>query len=150
MTSPRPQLARKRVLVAVDGSEPSLRALDVAIELARALQGRLEIISVLDVGAHDAMQTLTMTEEQYARLEHWVREEVLAVANRRVPSDGPRVALRVLRGHAVTMLLAECEADDVALLCVGRTGKGSLQKVLEGSVSRRLAKLSPVPVVVVG
>ena len=43
----------------------------------------------------------------------------------------------------------EHECGDVAFICVGRTGKGALQKVLEGSVSRRLTKLSSVPIVVV-
>ena len=140
----------KRVIVAVDGSEPSLRALDAGVELARALDGPLELISVLDVASHDALRTLTMSEHDFEKLEHWIRDEVLDVANRRVPADGPRVSLRILRGHAVSVLLAEAERGDVALLCVGRTGKGSLQKVLEGSVSRRLSKLSPVPVVIVG
>lgn len=140
----------KRVVVAVDGSEPSLRALDVGVRLATAFGNRLELICVLDVGAHDAMRTLTMSESDFERAEHWIRDKVLNVANRHVPSDGPRVALRVLRGHAVSMLLAEAERGDVSFMCVGRTGKGALQKVLEGSVSRRLIKLSPVPVVVVG
>jgi nucleotide-binding universal stress UspA family protein len=48
------------------------------------------------------------------------------------------------------MLLAEAENDAVSFICVGRTGKGALQNALEGSVSRRFTKLSPVPVVTVG
>lgn len=143
-------LLNKRVIVAVDGSEPSMRAIDTGVELAKALGGRLELICVLDVVGRDAFGSLVTSEEHYEKLEHWIREEVLSVANRRVPRDGPRVALRVLRGHPVQVLLEEAEKDDTALLCVGRTGKGTLQKVLEGSVSRRLSKLSPIPVVTVG
>lgn len=142
-------LANKRVLVAIDGSEASLRALDTGVELARALHGSLELVSVVDVAAQESFGSL-VSDEQYAKTEQWVRDHILLVANNRVPANGPRVSLRVMRGHPVQVLLELADKDDVALLCVGRTGKSTLQKVLEGSVSKRLTRLSPVPVVIVG
>lgn len=138
-----------RYLVALDGSESSFRALDAAARLAGQTGAQLEVVSVLDLEAHDVYSGFYLTEEQVKRIEDKLKNEVLAVARHHVPDDGPRLTTRLLRGHAVSRLLDEAGKPGVTMLFVGRTGKGPLQKLLEGSVSRSIAKLSPIPVTVV-
>lgn len=139
----------RRILVPVDGSEPSFRALDLAVSLARDLHANLDIVSVIDLRHVDAFDGYMMTEAQFEELKVGVQEDVLARAKARLPDDAPAWRTRLLWGGVVETLLQEADAPDVAMIVLGRTGKGFFGRLLEGSVSRNLSIHSPVPITIV-
>lgn len=139
-----------RWLVAVDGSPSSLRALDVATRLAAGTDdARLDVVAVLDLAAHDVYSGFHLTEAQLAQIERSLDDEALAPARARLAAARVPGTVRVLRGHAADAIVQEASAQDVAMVFVGKTGKGPLQKLLQGSVSRSVTNLSPAPVTVV-
>jgi len=134
-----------RILAPVDGSESALRALHVADALAQQSAAVLDIVTVVDLRSLDLYEQVGLTDEQIASLEARVRETILEPARASTSSKG-RTA-RLLKGPIEATLLDEARA--ASLVVVGRSGKGALERLLEGSVSRRLVSSSPAPVMIV-
>ncbi|HEX6242940.1 MAG TPA: universal stress protein [Polyangiales bacterium] len=145
-------MAFKKILVALDFSEPSARALRLAHELAKAAGAQLEVVHVhpeLYDGRGNAELGLPWPnagqEERYLR---FLVQEIRGAIDNTV---GPTVEahIEVTHGDPVKRVLAMVEQRDADLLCVGSTGKGGVQRALLGSVSQSLLRSSPVPVLVV-
>lgn len=145
-------MAFKKILVALDFSEPSARALRLAHELARAAGAALEVVHVhpeLYDGRGNPELGLPWPsagqEERYLRfLEHELRTAV----NNTIGTE-LEVHIEVTHGDPVKRLLAMVQQRGADLLCVGSTGKGGVQRVLLGSVSQSLLRASTIPVLVV-
>jgi len=135
-----------RILVAVDGSEPSLHAVDLAALLARSTQASLELVSVLDLGQLEYLQTQLLTDEQLRLWHSGQRRAVLDEAHARLPKDLPPPTLRLLHGRAATTLVERAKETEADLIVIGRTGKGAVARLMVGSVSRKVSLLSDVPV----
>lgn len=139
--------ALKKILVPIDGSEPSLRAVEHASMIAKATGASLDLVTVLDLRQVDVYEGFYLTDEQLEKIEEHAHERVLDVAKKKVP-EGVKVQTRLLKGPALKLLLHEAEAG-ADLVVIGRTGKNALERVLEGSVSRGLAAHCKVPITIV-
>jgi nucleotide-binding universal stress UspA family protein len=137
----------KPILVAVDGSAPSKRAVEVAVNIAKGTGQKIAFVSVIDLRQIDIYEGFYLTEQQLAELEKHHRETILDGALKNVPKELVHENTRLLRGPVLKALLDE--AEKASMVVVGRTGKGALDRLLEGSVSRGLSIHSTVPVVVV-
>ncbi|MFJ3906480.1 universal stress protein [Streptomyces sp. NPDC090025] len=132
------------VVVAVDGSDHSLRALDWALAAARSLGAPLTVAHVRP----DALQlggariaSLGRTPELPDTLLDALAADVGARA------EGIAVRYASLDGSVVDALSAA--AAGARLLVVGSRGRGGFASLLLGSTSRTLASSAPCPVVVV-
>lgn len=134
-----------RVVVGVDGSEGSLRALEWAVREAHERGGSVQAVMAFDwpvteaalLAGHDPERERTQAEET---LNHAV-EEI-----RRAYKDVP-VAAETLMGSAPHKL-AEVSRD-ANLLVVGSHGHSRLHHVVLGSVSEGCIKHAHCPIVVV-
>lgn len=137
-----------RILVAIDGSEPADRALALATKLSQKMGKSLDVVSVIDLGQVDVYDGFYLTDRQINQIQQRVHDAIMDKARAHVPQD-MNASFRVLRGSARKTLLEESDRSDVTLLVLGRTGKGAVQRMVEGSVSRSLAAHAAVPVVIV-
>ncbi|MFF2328798.1 MULTISPECIES: universal stress protein [unclassified Streptomyces] len=137
---------RLPVVVGVDGSQGSLRALDwAAAEAARsALPLRLVHASLWEryEGTHAASDTGRPTEEIVA-------EQLVATAQERARRVDPELSVvtSVQPEDPVAALVRE--SHEAALVVLGSRGRGRIAGMLLGSVSLALAGRSHCPVVVV-
>lgn len=138
----------QRILVPVDGSAPSDRALDLAARLAQGLGASLDIVTVLDFSQVDVYDGFYLSDRQLEELQTKAKREILERAEQLVDDRVP-VRTRLLRGRVTHVLLEEAEQPGVAMVVLGRTGKGAFERLVQGSVSRHLAAHSPAPVTVV-
>jgi len=140
-----------RIVVGVDGSQPSGNALEWAVARARLGGEQIELIHVYSLppdldfyGYHGpgARQPLDWFSE--------FSERVLDAAAARVRELAPDLTctLTSKMGHPAQMLAAASEA--AVAVVVGRRGLGSAASVLLGSVSNRLTIQARCPLVVVG
>jgi nucleotide-binding universal stress UspA family protein len=136
-----------RIVVGVDGSQVSQRALQWAVDEARLWQASLEVVHVWHmpyvgefpyVGAGFNPATLEETAQR-------VLDEMVV----RVDTTGlPRPVDRILVcGNAASVLLESAKGAD--LVVVGSRGLGGFAGLLLGSVSHHVAHHATCPVVIV-
>jgi nucleotide-binding universal stress UspA family protein len=108
------------ILVATDGSGPSRRALEQAIDIARAVNSKLTLMTVAPPLSHYVTLAGVSGETMRAELDRWAAD-VLTQAIAAVPDDV--VAHRVQRsGHASLEILAEVECGGCDLLVLEARG----------------------------
>jgi nucleotide-binding universal stress UspA family protein len=131
------------ILVAIDGSVSSLRALERAIDIARAMNSRLTLITVAPPLSHYVTLAGVSAETMLTELDKWAAD-VLTEAASLVPDDV--IAHRIQRsGHAGPEILKELERGRYDLVVVGSRGRGRTQEGLLGSVNGYLHFHSRVP-----
>ena len=140
-----------KVLVAYDFSDPSNRALSFAGRLARDTSAKLELVYVhpdIYDGRGDPSLTLPAAMPgQGERYLQFLEQELKTAASKLLGAED--VACHVLRGDPVKRIEAAAQSSGADVICVAATGKGAVDRVLLGSVSQRLLRTSPVPVLIV-
>jgi nucleotide-binding universal stress UspA family protein len=138
---------RRPVVVAVDGSEASLRAAEWAAYEAARRNAPLRIVAAPELPPR--MRTSEISPVTVANALRGIAARGLAAAIERVTEVAPGIVVD-------TGLLAGPPADAVAdsgagaeLLVVGARGAGGFAAPMLGSVSRHAATCAPSPVVVV-
>jgi nucleotide-binding universal stress UspA family protein len=140
-------MASRPVVVAVDGSEDSLRAAEWAAIAARKHRATLRIVSV--PAALPRLYAVGISPEMAANALRGLAARALAAALLRVRAVAPdlHVDTGLLRG-AEPFAVAEA-GTGAAMLVVGARGAGGFESMMLGSVSRYASAHAPCPVVVV-
>ncbi len=141
--------ALQRILVPVDGSEPSDRALDFAVYLATLSGAEVDVVTVLDLGQLDFYDGMYMTLDQVEAWQDRLKQHTLDAAMARIPDDGPAATFEVLRGPAARTLLDYAHKRGHGMVVMGRTGKGALREALTGSISSAVVHRAHIPVTLV-
>ena len=132
------------ILVAVDGSEAATRALEQAIDVARAEGARLTLVSVAVSPRRVAWPCFVPvpTEDDLER----EAQEIVERAEALVPEDVP--VSTVVRRRPSKAILERVETGEHDLVVMGSRGLGQAGALLLGSVSRAVLAHSPVPVLI--
>jgi nucleotide-binding universal stress UspA family protein len=139
----------KRILVPVDFFEPSLAALRFAIDLARSLRARLEIVHVVEAVTYapmigSAVDLDRFREQQERAAQHRLAGLAADLRRRRVRC---RTLLRIGAAPSTIVDLAKRTAADLIVMATeGRHGVGRL---LLGSVAERVVRSAECPVLTV-
>lgn len=139
----------KRILVPVDGSATSNKALVAALQMAREGGGRVRIVHALDELAYlsgfEFSADILQVARQYATK---VLDDALDVAKSAgIPADTRLVEQTGQRlGEVVAAAARDWEAD---LVVVGTHGRRGVGRVMLGSGAEQVLRLSPVPVLAV-
>lgn len=134
------------ILVPVDFSESSLKALNLAVQMAETYSSALTLLHVWEVpvypyGLPIAVDYLTPIEEAAkAKLA-----ELVAETKPRLP--GVRSLLG--KGVAWQEIITAAKELSVDLVVMGTHGRRGLDHLLLGSVAEKVVRLSPVPVLTV-
>lgn len=144
----------KRVLVCVDGSEASGRALEMAVEFARATGVQVTVAHVVAplMVPVDGYPTTIVEPGATVQLERQAREFGELVASRTAQHArelGGQADSRVLFGEPAKALVEEAEAHDYGLVAIGSRGHNALKRALLGSTSDRVVHTCRRPVLVV-
>ena len=138
------------ILVAVDGSEGSQRALRFAERLAKETDATLYSLTVLEpptalpLGPFNSTLTFPAPTEEHA--------EAVAAQVRALHQDFPPERLQVLVkvGKAVETICSQAELLDVDVVVMGARGLVSpAMRMLMGSVTEKVMRQSQRPVTVV-
>jgi nucleotide-binding universal stress UspA family protein len=132
-----------KILAAVDGSSSSRRALEHAVEIARAMNSTLTLITVAPALSQYVTLAGVSRETMRDELDRWAGR-ILAEAAAAVPDDV--IAHTVQRsGHAGPEIAAELERGHFDLVVLGSRGRGPAREGLLGSVNGYLHFHSRVP-----
>jgi nucleotide-binding universal stress UspA family protein len=137
-----------RVVVGVDGSDPSLRALRWAARQAAVTGSNLEVVTAWTFPEHAAPLGVVPKVPWPDELLAQAQETLDRLLDEVLPDrDKDRVHATVRRGSAAPVLLEA--ARDADLLVVGSRGRGEFTELVLGSVSDSCARHAGCPVVVV-
>jgi len=140
----------RRVLVAVDLSEPSRRALESALALARALGASLEVLHAValpfhsDAGSSQPGLTERLRERAVAELDRFVEEGVASA-----PAAPAVVERALVSGSPTTVINEHVALRQPDLLVLGTHGYGGVKRLVLGSVAEALARYATVTTLVV-
>lgn len=137
-----------KVLVAIDGSQASLKAARFAADVAGRFGAGLRLIHVLPkVPLPPDVYGLKMAELE--REHRTYAAGLLEKAVAEVARPGLRTETSVLEGAPAERIADEAAAPEVGMVVVGSRGHGAVARMLLGSVSDRLVHISPKPILVV-
>lgn len=138
-------------LVAVDGSEGSLRAAEFAAERALAGKTKLVLAYVIEWSPYSFHTPDELAERHKRREEEIERAQstVLDPVVKSVKDKGCDVETVVRHGHPAQTLVELAEGHDAAQIFIGRKGESRVASLLFGSVAGSLVQTSSVPVTVV-
>lgn len=150
-------MAFSRIVLAVDGSPPSERAVEVCAALAGALGAQVTVIHVnVDplmvvppVAPTEAMIAPPVLTDEALRQEEAAGEAVLARAAEALRISGLTVTTRRARGPVGQRVVEAANEITADLIVVGSHGHGRLEELLLGSVSDAVARHARCSVLIV-
>ncbi|ARS90082.1 universal stress protein [Natrarchaeobaculum aegyptiacum] len=141
----------ERVLVPTDGSSHADAALERAISLVEDLEGEAEgsvdchVLSAIDVAPAEVSEGSDLRVD---RLETHT-ETVVEDAVDRAEAAGVEVTSAVRYGSIYRSIRSYAVENDVDLIVMGTHGRSGLDRLLLGSVTERVLRTAPVPVLTV-
>ena len=151
----------EKILVPLDRSEHSRRALDVAIQIAKKFGGRITLIHVYSVVVTRVVMpepsTLTpsvpiMPEAYVSKLAEVAREagsRILAGGKQRVKAEKVEVDAMLREGHVVQEIIRVSKEGNFDLIVMGARGVSRIREMLLGSVTDGVMHHVRCPVLVV-
>lgn len=139
----------KKILVAIDGSQPSQRALDMGAQIAEKFDAVLVLIYVIrDMQLPESLRQMAEVElVQESRLTtlQKIGQTILAEAATRAKKQGAKnVRNEVRPGDPAGAILRYVAENGVDLIVMGSRGLGDVESMLLGSVSRKVSNLAKV------
>ena len=139
------------LIVAVDGSPGCERALDTAIDFAKAMGAGLTVAHVIEWSAFSFHTPEELAERHRRREEELERAKDVLVspAAAKVEGAGLSCDTVVRHGNPAETLVTLANELGAAQIFVGRKGQSKINALLYGSVAGSLVQISSVPVTVV-
>ena len=134
-----------KILLAYDGSEPAMKALDTALDLALKYQAELYVLTVAQPpDFSEDVETEAIIEN--SRSYH---QRILTPVRHRVGASGVKTVFEVAVGHAAQQIIYHADRYQVDLIVLGHRGKSLYQRLLLGSVSKQVVQYADRTVLVV-
>jgi nucleotide-binding universal stress UspA family protein len=133
------------ILLATDLSSASANAEELAFELASRLNGALLLVSVIDP------RSLWKPAGGYRQRMDQARDARQAAAQGivdRARREGVPVRTLIWEGDPGEAIVEAAIAEDVDIIVVGSHQRRGMDRLVKGSVSERVVRTSPVPVMV--
>ena len=132
----------QRILVPIDGSATSERALDEAIKIAQQQNAQVKVVHVLeDIWYFDTEDYLN-----YAELIQSMRgigEKILAQAQTKLQQAGVAVEIKLLetQGERIaSIIVAEAKNSLADLIIIGTHGRSGFSRMLMGSTAEGVVR----------
>jgi nucleotide-binding universal stress UspA family protein len=136
----------KRILVAIDGSPASEKALTAAVDLAAHYRADLTALSVAEVpevvAMVDEVDEIRQSAEAHFR-------KIGDAATEYARSRGVALRSVVVRGHAADAIVSYSEKEGMSLVVIGQHGHSRITRFFLGSTSDRVSEHAPCTVMIV-
>lgn len=136
----------EKIIVAVDGSEHSVKALEYAYALADKFGKKLIILHAYhptsDLRGGEMFDKMVAKRKQAG-------EKIVEEALSRLGQPSFEVEKSLLEGPAADAIVSAAEARGADMVVMGSRGMGSFKGLLFGSVSAKVTQYAPCTVMVV-
>lgn len=148
-----------RILVPIDGSKYSEKALTRAMELSHNLDSEIILFSVvyLDyISPPGGLLGLTRTKSEKETMKKWAEivredtEKMLKLAVKRCDEKGISASYSIAHGNVANEILSFAKKKRISLIIIGSLGLHGIGKLKTlGSVSRKVSEEAKCPVLLV-
>jgi nucleotide-binding universal stress UspA family protein len=135
----------KNILVQVDSQDESHRALEQAIQLAKANAARLKIVDVIPEFGWPARLVIGGYERVIESLTRAKGEHLKKLAEM-ATDQGLDISTKLLEGRSSVNIIREVMRDGHDLVIRAARGRGSRTSTFFGTTSKRLLRKCPCPV----
>ena len=141
----------QNVLVAIDFSDPSRRALKAALALARKYGSHLTAVHVLRADwRYEVLESPPELELEQIDAAHKLRTWTENLRSEAGECDLKLDSILVKHGPAAGAIAALSTEMNTDLLILGTHGRGGLLKMTMGSVAEEILRAAPCPVITIG
>jgi nucleotide-binding universal stress UspA family protein len=134
----------EKILVPIDGSEHSKRALKEAIKLAKMTGGAITLLNV------NPRRSSMASSHRQPKCEMVQNKEkgVLVEGQKIAETEGVLVETLLLEGQIVHEIIKTAKEGQYDLIVVGARGLSKLEEIMLGSVSHGVTESATCPVIV--
>jgi nucleotide-binding universal stress UspA family protein len=140
-------MTNKNILVALDGSDHSLKALQFALDTAKDLREKIIILNVQPT--YETFNTKRFVSQK--DIDEYIKQQAEEVFNkaRTIIEAGADYEMKFRSGIPEIQIFREADEQGVRFIVIGSRGLGSITGKILGSVSQGVIKNSSCPVTVV-
>lgn len=143
----------RTILVPLDGSEISERALTPAAEFAERFGARLVLMQVIPTLASVAAQTAAGNPQATAYVDpgevHEAQRETAREQMEAARSRAGAAAAELAEGDPADEIVARAEREHADLIVMGTRGQSGIARAVLGSVADAVMRRAPCPVLLV-
>ncbi|MBX0286269.1 universal stress protein [Haloarcula salinisoli] len=135
-----------KVLVPTDGSDHADRGVDYGMDLAAENDAQLHVLFVVDESVYGGTPALSSYEAFLEELEEQAEaltEDIVEDATER----GIDTTLSVRRGVPHDTICHYADQEDIDVIVMGKRGAAGVESPHIGSVTNRVLRQAPVPVI---
>jgi nucleotide-binding universal stress UspA family protein len=137
-----------KILVPVDGSDNSYRALDAALVLSEKLGSNITVIHVMEevpithIGSEKLLNELL---EAYKK----ENQDILSRCSEIATQKGLTINTFLLQGNPASVILDFSKKEKFDILIMGSRGLGKFKELILGSVTSKIVHHSPCAVLLI-
>ena len=135
----------KKILVPIDGSKYSDKALQKATEIVKELNSKIILIYVIE----KSLPLNLLDRSEYLRINRKFGKNVLDKAKSFVLEQGIHPEIVLKEGNIVNEIEKVARKEKCDMIIVGNKGLGAMTRFLLGSISNKLAHTSKCSVLIV-
>lgn len=140
----------EHILVPLDGSENSRKALDVAIKLAKTFSSKLSLLSIVD-NRNFAMPATAAAapNSSYSELTSYAHD-IVDDGLKTVKENGLDAETIVTQGYPKSVIATDVpKQNNIDLIVIGKSGRGAIDRFIIGSTTAYVVRNATVQVLVV-
>lgn len=140
----------KRILVPIDGSEHSLKALEIAKELGEKFQSEIYILSVIqEITRIDPVPASYAVIDVIPEGAVDITTQILEKAEMNLRPYGYKIHTEYKIGKPAEEILKYADNKDISLIVIGNRGLGAFSRTFLGSVSNKVINNTKRPVLLI-
>jgi nucleotide-binding universal stress UspA family protein len=136
----------KKILVGLDGSKGSFKALEESLLLASLAGTEIHAISVEEIPRYPGTIDEVIEEKETADTRFGI---AISQAQKMADERGLKLKAHVVVGHEVKTIVEFAKANDFDMLAIGFMGHSALYDRVMGGTCQALVRLAPCTVLVV-
>jgi nucleotide-binding universal stress UspA family protein len=137
-----------KILVPVDGSDNSYRALEAALVLSEKLGSNISVVNVMEQVPITHIESEKLLSEL---LEAYKKEnqEILSKCSEIARQKGIAIKSVLLQGNPAPVILDFIRKENFDLVIMGSRGMGKFKELILGSVSSKIMHHSPCAIMII-
>lgn len=134
----------KEILLTTDGSKYSRAAMEKAAELAKSYEGKLKVVSIVDVTDEFQTEAPDAVEKLIGEAKGFVND-----VKKNAEAQGLKIETFVKEGETYRIIADMAMQNNSNVIVMGSYGRTGIRRLLMGSVTEKVIGYSPCPVLIV-